>query len=146
MLTIAIDPGASGGIATTNSHDGRVVVIKMPDTPKDILELFGGLGCMDWQVRAVMEDVGYHVQGNSATASCKFARHCGHIEMALLAHSIPFESVRPQKWMKSMGALPKEKIARKNKIKDLMQRRHPNVKVTLWNADALGILHWALNR
>lgn len=151
MLLIAIDPGATGGIATMNTHDGRVVVIKMPDTPKDILELFGGLGCMDGQVKAVMEGISSGVflhsgQGGAAqkaASMCKLHRHCGHVEMALIATGIPFESVSPQKWQKSMGALPKDLAARKRKIKDLMQRKHPNVKVTLWNADALGILEWA---
>jgi hypothetical protein len=42
--------------------------------------------------------------------------------------------------MKKLGAFPKDKKARKNAIKQMMQTRYPNIKVTLVNADALGIL------
>lgn len=145
MMTIAIDPGASGGIAC--SYDGSSpIVMKMPDTPKDIHDLIYGLAIHHAEVRAIVEKVGMHRQGNNASASCKFARHCGHIEMALLALGIPFEEVTPQKWMKSLGVMPKEKQDRKNHIKDLMQRKYPNIKVTLWSADALGILHYQLEK
>lgn len=147
MLLIAIDPGASGGIAV--SRDGGIpVVMKMPDTPKDIFDLLSGINNSAYSkhVYAIVEKVGMHRQGNNASASCKFARHCGHIEMALLALGIPFEEVLPQKWMKSLGVMPKDKQARKNHIKDLMQRRFPAVKCVLWNSDALGILLWKLNQ
>ena len=152
MLLIAIDPGASGGLAVSRDG-GDPVVMKMPDTPKDIYDLLSGLchaaGIIPDRLpcRAIVEKVGMHRQGNNASASCKFARHCGHIEMALIALGIPFEEVTPQKWMKSLGVMPKEKQARKNHIKDLMQRKHGNaIKVTLWSSDALGILHYQLER
>lgn len=139
MLLIAIDPGASGGIAV--ARDGVLrTVLKMPDTPKDICDMLNGLRTVHCNVSAIVEKVGMHRQGNNASASCKFARHCGHIEMALIALGIPFEEVTPQKWMKSLGVMPKEKQARKNHIKDIVQRRYPSIKATLWNADALGIL------
>ncbi len=144
MLLIAIDPGASGGIAVVSTTDNRPVVMKMPETPKDIFDLFFGLNIVNGlprlEIKAIVEKVGMHRQGNNASASCKFARHCGHIEMALIALGIPFEEVTPQKWMKSLGVMPKEKQARKNHIKDIVQRRYPSIKATLWNADALGIL------
>lgn len=151
MLLIAIDPGANGGIAA--SHDGSSpVVMKMPDTPKDIFDLLNGLchaaGIIPGRLpcKAIVEKVGMHRQGNNASASCKFARHCGHIEMALIALGIPFEEVAPQKWMKSLGVMPKDKKDRKNHIKDIVQRRYPSIKATLWNADALGILIHQLER
>jgi hypothetical protein len=140
MLTIAIDPGASGGIAVWCPVNEKAIVMKMPETPRDIYDLFAGLLETGNTIRAVVEKVGMHRQGNNASASCKFARHCGHIEMALLALGIPFEEVTPQKWMKSLGVMPKDKKDRKNHIKDIAQRRYPDVKCTLWNSDALGIL------
>ena len=146
MLTIAIDPGASGGIAIIGPNMEKPVVVKMPDTPKDIYDVLSSLATLHSSVRAVVEKVGMHRQGNNASASCKFARHCGHIEMALLALGIPFEEVTPQKWMKSLGVVPKDKKDRKNHIKDLMQRRYGDIKVTLWSSDALGILTYTMNK
>lgn len=139
---IAIDPGASGAIAVRD-RDGGVFTYNMPDTIKDVWD---ELSCLNNSLHlyAIIEDAGYHIQGNNASASCKFARHCGALEMALTGLSIPWEAVRPQKWMKHYGALPKEKKDRKNKIKELMQRRYPNIKVTLANADALAILTFAI--
>lgn len=157
-VQIAIDPGASGAIAVRD-EDGRVFVDDMPETLRDVWEHIATLipkkevvsGTLIYEGRAhdphcIIEDAGYHVAGNNATASCKFARHCGSLEMALTGLCIPWETVRPQKWMKHYGALPKEKADRKRRIKELMQRKYPNVKVTLANADALAILTWAIER
>lgn len=155
MLLIAIDPGANGGIAVVSTTDNRPVVMKMPDTPKDIYDLFFGLntvhGFPRLEIHAIVEKVGMHRQGNNASASCKFARHCGHIEMALIALGIPFEEVGAAQWMKVCGTLPtgstpKDKTKRKNAIKDFVQRRYPSIKCTLWAADALGILTYQLER
>lgn len=141
MLLIAIDPGANGGIAFSDGDSTKA--IKMPETPKDILNGLDAISINYADVRCVIEKVGFHVQGNSASSSCKFARHCGHVEMALIALGIPFSDVTPQKWMKWLGALPSDKTARKNAIKDKMQRLHPDIRVTLWNSDALALLEWA---
>lgn len=139
---IAIDPGASGGIAWTHSS-GAVWAAKMPDTPKDIYALIGDVA-LELDTTCVIEDVGYHIKGNNASASCKFARHVGHLEAFLLALEIPTTRVRPAKWQKHFGALPKDKTQRKRKIKELVQQRHPKLKVTLMTSDALGILEWAM--
>ena len=147
-VLVAIDPGASGAIAVRDSQ-GRVFVDAMPDTLWDIYETINlyrvGLPSRDL-VSVVIEDAGYHVQGNNASASCKFARHCGHLEMALTAARFSWEAILPQKWMKSFGTLPKEKKDRKNAIKEKMQRLYPQIKVTLANADALALLTWAITR
>lgn len=95
---------------------------------------------------AVMEKVGFHRPGNSAVATAKFARHCGHLEAALYSAGIPFVEVTPQKWMQSLGALPADKRERKRAIREEMARRFPHIKVTLAVADALGILCWARNQ
>lgn len=138
---IAIDPGASGAIAVRDT-EGRVFVDDMPETLRDVWELLETDGQEGIDVTAIMEDVGYHVMGNNASASAKFARHVGALEMALTGLGISWESVRPQKWMKHFGALPKDKGERKRRIKELVQRRYPHIKVTLANADALAILLW----
>lgn len=152
MLLIAIDPGASGALAC--SHDGgNPVIIKMPETPKDILDLLSGLSVMDKDVHVTLEDISHGVFVKDAqdarlkmTAMSKLHRHCGHLEGFLIALGIPFDSVSPQKWMKSHGVMPKDYAKRKRHIKDLMQRKWPTLKVTLWASDALGILSYQLER
>lgn len=135
---ISIDPGANGAIAV-KYPDGQVYTHKMPDTPADILDLLMALA----PATAIIEKVGGYMPGNSGPASVKFARHCGHLDMALLASRIPSYAVAPGVWQKSLGALSKDKSERKRQIKDMMQRLYPSLKVTLINADALGMLSWA---
>ncbi len=174
-MLIAIDPGASGAIAYRYHKSGldgsmggvSVLVAKMPKAPEDLFwRLHAEKGsAMCGNVKAVVERVGGYVSGNSGPAAVKFARHCGHIDMALIAARIPTEQVAPSVWMKpfladviypvrpetglktAMTKWKADKLRiRKNHIKDKMQRLYPHLKVCLWNADALGILTWAINR
>ena len=139
---ITIDPGAKGGIAWRDT-DGEVYAINMPDGMTAQVDELRNLSYCAMPVRIVSEKVGYHRPGNNATASCKFARHCGHIEAATYCLGIPTTQVAPNVWMKVLGALPKDKKQRKKAIKEEVQRRFPHLKVTLYTADALGILIWA---
>jgi Holliday junction resolvasome RuvABC endonuclease subunit len=141
-MIIAIDPGLSGGIAWLDGDQYKCV--PMPGTPLDIFMFMAGLALPNpaaW--KCIIENVGFHVQGNSASSSVKFARHCGHLDMALVALGIPTVKVGPSAWMKSLlGTVPAEKTARKNAIKTTVQQRLPYLgrAVTLQTADALGML------
>ena len=142
---IAIDPGLSGGIAYRDA-EGVVRTMKMPQTIQELYEGLNGL----WTPSAVvlMEKVGKHRLGNSAQSSATFAKHVGHLEMALVATRLPTHEVTAAGWMKEIvptrpkGVEGAQVRARKNYIKDQMQRRHPTLKVTLATADALGMLEY----
>ena len=159
MGMISIDPGANGSIAC--KVDGKVHAFKMPDTPKDILLLLLSLKSDDafcW-----IEQTGGYMPGNSGPAAVKFARHCGHLDMALLAAGIPHDTVLPAKrehWLigkpnyekipneisekERSRILAKRKTERKNKIKIKVQGLYPDIRVILKTADALGILTWGM--
>ena len=141
---VAIDPGASGGIAYTD-NEGIVQAENMPDGMTAIGDRIRNLAVELHYPITIIEQVGMHRMGNNASASVKFSRHCGHIEMACYMCSLPTEQVAPGVWMKYIHQFPKgtEKKDRKNYFKDEMQRRYPHLKVTLKTADALGILTWA---
>jgi len=144
-MILAIDPGQSGGIAWMDD-DGIVNCADMPPTPGDIIDHLRMLKAADHQVTAYLEKTGGYVPGNSGPAACKFARGCGLLEGAIMALSIPLIEVAPAVWMKSLGALPKDKRERKNAIKGLMQARYLHLKITLSTADALGLLTYALGK
>ena len=95
---------------------------------------------------AVIEKVGFHRPGNSAVATAKFARHCGHLEAALYTWGIPYTEVSPAVWMRALGTLPKDKADRKRAIKEIVARRFPHLTITLKTSDALGMLVWAMQR
>jgi len=139
---LAIDPGASGGLAWTDA-DGHVHAYPLPEGMTAQVDRLRELAAELPGLKAVIERAGYWMPGDHPNSAARFARHCGHLEAALYAVGIPFRQVPPAKWMKSLGTLPKEKPARKRAIREEMARRFPHLAVTLATADALGILCWA---
>jgi len=142
---IAIDPGASGGIAWKDA-DGIAHAEPMPAGMTAQADLLRSLAASLPGAVAVLEKVGGYMPGNSGPAACTFARHCGHLEAALYLLGVPSEQVAPGVWMKALGALPSVKPERKRAIREAMARRYPALAVTMKTADALGILTWATER
>lgn len=137
---IGIDPGENGGIAVVDAYGSVADITKMPKTPQDILGFLEQYS--EENAVCVLEDVGHGMPGQSSKATATFARHNGHLEMALLALSIRTEKVTPQKWQKiyqlgsSKGV---EKNAWKNKLKAKAQQLFPSLgkNITLSTCDAL---------
>lgn len=139
---IAIDPGASGGIAWCK--DGIVHCAPMPEGMTAQAEKIREIRISMGLATTIMEKTGGYRPGNSGPAAATFARHCGHIEAILYCLAIPTVQVAPQTWMKSLGALPSDKAERKKAIKEEMSRRYPHLKVTLKVSDALGLLTYGM--
>lgn len=140
---IGIDPGANGGISVLDT-DGRVIEsVRMPPTPEDVLEFLSRYA--DDGAVCFLEDVGYGLPGQSSKATATFARHNGHLEMALLALRIRTNKATPQKWMKfyQLGrSTGYSKTEWKNKLKAKAQQLFPSEKVTLATCDSLLIAEY----
>lgn len=139
MTIIAIDPGKSGGIA---SSDGWAV--PMPATPKELLLTIQGARA----AVAYIEEVGGYAGGAGApgAAMFNFGEQYGSCVMALLATGFEVRKVRPQKWQKALSlgnSVGMTKTQWKNKLKAKAEELFPRLKVTLKTADALLILHAA---
>lgn len=141
-IILGIDPGAAGGICVFDN--GSIETHKMPETYADIYDFLQGItqDHLPGEVVAVLEDVGHGMPGQSSSATAKFARHNGHLEMALYALGIPTTKVTPQKWQKAFSnSLGKskdyEKREWKNRLKALAQQMYPSTKVTLATADSI---------
>lgn len=173
MNLIAIDPGASGGIATLTN--GVVEALAMPETPTDVYEMLAGVVVKSHNTnggqpfRAYMEKVGGFTggAGQPGSAMFNFGRSVGIVEGILIGLQIPFELITPQRWQKSFqlgtrgtvrppaGFVALEERKRiqkinadakrdwKNKLKEHAQRLFPHISVTLKTADALLILEYA---
>jgi len=163
MLIIAVDPGLSGGLAWQINN--KILATKMPDTPKDIFSLLQLLSQADKDVKCYIERVGTYVAGNAGPGAVKFAKHCGNLEMALIALQIPYYEILPAKWQAFLIGKPnypkipkevqgvarrqilaKRKIERKNKIKIRVQGLYPHLKITLATSDSLGILYYGISQ
>ena len=150
-IIIGIDPGKNGGIVALD-RDGHVVsVTKMPPTYPDIYDYLNDLLATPHDnATAYIERVGTGMPGQSSKATATFARHCGHIEMALYALGIPTVEVLPTRWQQSLS-IGKErdcatKAEWKNRLKAKAQQLYPALwkarKITLATADALLIAHY----
>jgi len=156
QMILGIDPGVSGAVAfSLSTVEGvhtlaGIDAVKMPDSPEGIFDLLKRLmgGLDDTEFICFCEKTGTYRPGNSAPSAVKFARHCGHIDMALIAVDIKTHFITPYGWMKKV--VPdcpknKSKTDRKRHIKERMQVLYPDLKVTLATADALGILTYGLH-
>lgn len=140
---IGIDPGKHGAIAIIMENGAVHDVVNMPETPKDILDYLRQYSGID--TVCYMEDVGYGLPSQSSSATANFARHNGHLEMALLALGISTIKVLPSKWEKTYSLGKSSSMAKadwKRKLKAKAQELFPNVKVTLVNSDALLIAEY----
>ena len=154
-IVMGIDPGASGGIIIAESFnvDGRiqlhgVEVYRMPKTLKLLAKFFHENGPRI--STCYIENVGFHMKGNSAGSSVSFSRHVGNLEMALNFYPMNIEWVSPIEWERTFGVpdnlhgAGKVKTLRKNWIRAKVALLYPDHKWVLQESDAMGILHTAL--
>lgn len=142
MTIIGIDPGKNGGIAIEN--DG---VMRMP---KDVLEV--GRMLKDYDRPLVfLEKLSIRPDDMSFGKAARVQTMLGDYERlktGLEVYQIPYVMVHPMKWQKGacvrLQGVHEEKAARKKRYKEAAERLYPNIRVTLWNADALLILRFGM--
>src|SRR6185369_8839207 len=147
MLTVAIDPGLSGGIAY-QLHGQPAQAVPMPATEGDFVDLLRTIIVDAKAAVAFVEEVGGYVgKAQPASSAFKFGRNFGFILGVFQSLGVRVELVRPQRWQKSLGLGSASGCASKtewkNKLKATAQRLYPNLKPTLNTADALLILDYA---
>ena len=145
MTIIGIDPGASGGVAVYSN--GTMESYGMPEGYTEIYDFLLHIKRAYPDCTAILEDVGKGIPGQSSKATATFARHNGHLEMALYALGIRSEKVTPQKWQKfysnTIGnSKGKTKTEWKNILKNEAKRRYPELNITLKTADAVLIAEY----
>jgi hypothetical protein len=145
-ITIAIDPGVSGGIAW--NKDGQIGTCPMPAAQPELVEFFclliaGTVNQVAW-IEDVPKFVGKMIP-SSTTAVLFF--NVGYVEGVLAAKGVRIVRVRPHDWQKHFRLGTKKDCSGttewKNKLKSEAIRRFPSQKVTLATADALLILDYA---
>jgi hypothetical protein len=142
---VAIDPGASGGIASMTVN-GSVSAVKMPETEGDVLSLLRNL--KTYHDTIFIEQVGGYIggRGSPGSAMFNFGRGFGFLLGVAMCLNYRIEMVRPQTWQKALSLGNSKSMASKtewkNKLKAEAQRRFPELSVTLSTADALLILEY----
>lgn len=141
MNAIAIDPGASGGLAwKLGSESGAFALPKTPG------ELVNRLKALRHEVQvAFIEDIPKFTGAKLPGSTMAVLFHSfGFIEGVLMAYGYAVVRIKPQAWQKALGLGTREKgqakAEWKRKLKSEAERRFPHVDVTLATSDALLIL------
>lgn len=153
---IAIDPGANGGIAIY--EPGRPVkVVKMPsliELGKLVAEERRGHenGLLVFIERLSVRPDDVSVENGKINMGKilniqKMMANFEQLKAVFTLAGVPFILVSPMTWQSRLKLRKKgekvEKKERKNQYKNKAQEWYPYINVTLWNADALLILHFA---
>lgn len=142
---IAVDPGASGGLAW--SKIGLTQCCGMPATLGDLVQALRALYGEGYRT-AILEKVVGFIPAASPGAMFSFGQSFGHIEGVLQAIGFRVIEVRPTEWQKALSVGKKGRLSQtdwKNKLKAEAQRRFPDCKATLKTADALLLLDYGRN-
>lgn len=172
-MLIAVDPGASGGVAwstkTAVGDDYSTDIItaqKLPESRGDLITLLRGITQGAAVYTAYIEKVNGFNPGNQGH-TFQFGRNVERPECILETLGVRIVLVTPQRWQGALGLghrskpdpLPRKytkdqkrrydnadakcKREWKQKLLGEAQRRFPGVEVTLATADALLILDYA---
>lgn len=140
---IAIDPGASGGIAWVDRNG----VVQADDLEMGVQKLCEIKANFPGSSTLYIEDVPYGMaQGGFLSPMAKLHRSAGRLEGAAVALGIRMIMVKPQRWQKALGLGARRNHGKdwKKHLRDEAQRRFPELTVTLKTADALLILDYAM--
>lgn len=149
---IAIDPGANGGIAIYRL-ECPIKTVKMPKTLEELknyIEYWQGISrplVFIEKLSVRPDDISLGVGGANMGKLFRIQKMIANYEQlktTIELLGIPFVLVHPMKWQNALKLRVKgeEKAKRKARYKDVAQDNYPTVKVTMWNADALLIMHF----
>lgn len=152
---IGIDPGANGGLAVFIPGD-KVKAVKMP---KDITDLAEFFKYYNDNYRPIIfleklsvrpDDVAVGADGKPNMGKIfriqKMMANFEHLKALIETAGIPYALVHPMTWQTKLKLRVRgqheEKADRKRRYAAKAGEWYPGVKVTLWNADALLIMHF----
>lgn len=142
---VAVDPGVSGGFAV-NTPDG-IILLSMPESLPDICATINQLKTANAELW--IEELPLFVSPMTKSSSMAVLhRNLGRIEAAGYAYGYSVHRATPKAWQAALGLGGKSSCANynewKRKLKAKAQELYPHLDVTLKNADALLILHYAM--
>lgn len=146
---LGIDPGKGGGIAIYTKEDGLVRTVKMPSDTDELADLLAYY-VDNYKPIAFLEKLNVR-RGDTAVPGKifgieKMLENYGQLKTTLELMGVPFCMVHPLSWENKLGlrirGLREEKAERKRRYASVAARWYPGNRVTLWNADALLIMHF----
>lgn len=151
---LGIDPGINGGIAVYIPGQ-HAKTVKMPKDMRELRDFFQYYA-ENYRPMAFLEKLSVRpddVKDNPGKIYRiqQMLANFEHLKVLLESAGIPYVLVHPISWQTKLKLRIKgqheEKAERKRRYKEVAEKNYPEVKVTLWNADALLIMHfgrWAI--
>ena len=136
---MGIDPGKCGAIAVLTEQDVFAYDFKDDCIGLVIKEQVSQLREEGYSIQAFIESV-HSFPGQGVSSSFAFGCAYGEARGALDALEVPYRTVTPQSWQKTIPSLPKKKdgaTSHKRALKQEAQRRFPQCKPNLKTCDAL---------
>lgn len=146
---LGIDPGSNGGIAVYIPCQ-HAKTVKMPKDVRDLRDFFQYYA-ENYRPMAFLEKLSVRpddVKDNPGKIYRiqQMLANFEHLKVLLESAGIPYVLVHPISWQTKLKLRIKgqheEKAERKRRYKEVAEKNYPEVKVTLWNADALLIMHF----
>lgn len=153
---ISVDPGSSNGGIAVFIPGEQVKTVRMP---KDLTDLRDFLAYYAETYKPIVfleklsvrpDDVEIMPDGKPNMGKMfriqKLMGNYEHLKALIETAGIPYVMVHPAKWQSSLNlrikGVKEEKAERKKRYQQKAQTLYPGVKVTLWNSDALLIMHF----
>lgn len=151
---IGVDPGAGGGLAVF--IPGQMTkAVKMPKDITDLRDFFAYYR-ENYNPIVFLEKLSVRPDDIKADGDKpnmgklfriqKLIANYEHLKAIIEAAGIPYVMVHPLKWQTALNlrvrGVHEEKADRKRKYRGFAQANYPAINVTLWNADALLIMHF----
>ena len=132
---MGLDPGKSGGIALISEDGEQAIAQKVTDSERDLWLFFKEYSS---EVQFAKLELVHSSPQMGVRSAFSFGGY-GFLRGILIASEIPFDEVRPQKWMKHLSCLTG---GDKNVTKRKAQQLFPKLKITHAVADALLIAEY----
>ena len=141
---VAIDPGASGGLAFIS--DEHQIAYKCPKTTREMFSIYNH--CMascyvECSTPTVVIEKVWAFPTDARSNAFNFGVNYGKWLGIIASSNVKPILVTPKKWQDAYQPLSKEKKTRKKELKKIAEEMFPNIRVTLYNCDALLIGAWA---
>ena len=157
---IGIDPGSNGGIAIF-IPEMKTKAIKMPKDNSELAVMFQYYAenykpiIFLEKLSVRPDDVAVGTDGKPNMGKIfriqKMMANFEHLKALIETAGIPYALVHPMTWQTKLKLRVRgqheEKADRKRRYKEVAAQYYPGIDVTLWNADALLLMHfgrWAL--
>lgn len=142
ILILGIDPGQHGGYCLM-SLDGNKKSVKafnkltLPEISKDIGDLKNCASLLGDRVIAYIEEV-HSMPNNGKVQAFSFGKNYGFWIGILIAHGIEIRETLPAKWQSALKLRVRglEYGEKKKALKEIAQKRFPELNLTLDTCDA----------